>query len=239
MGKQLELFPELDLESKEPIQYDHGSGQFINKFSEKKKEVPTRKPNALPPKTKTIQKFKDGSKPKYREENFNERLERMHYEYDNGPKPKHYDNPYIVDSENFKKPPKKFDSQDSSTFPSDRSQKQKISTWDLIVEDAKNNPGAMKEIRQILKDNYKTNPKLLTEKELAMIGRSKKQLKETIKGLTPVTPTPVVEIPKATPPPFDLNKYIKEQSDLRLKQEQEAYEKEYGKGGIPEILKPQ
>ena len=25
----------------------------------------------------------------------------------------------------------------------------------------------------------------------------------------------------------------------RLKQEQEAYEKEYGKGGIPEILKPQ
>jgi hypothetical protein len=26
---------------------------------------------------------------------------------------------------------------------------------------------------------------------------------------------------------------------LRLKQEQEAYEKEYGKGGIPEILKPQ
>ena len=239
MGKQLELFPELDLESKEPIQYDHGSGQFINKFSEKKKEVPTRKPNALPPKTKTIQKFKDGSKPKYREENFNERLERMHYEYDNGPKPKHYDNPYIVDSENFKKPPKKFDSQDSSTFPSDRSQKQKISTWDLIVEDAKNNPGAMKEIRQILKDNYKSNPKSLTEKELAMIGRSKKQLKETIKGLTPVTPTPVVEIPKATTPAFDLNKYIKEQSDLRLKQEQEAYEKEYGKGGIPEILKPQ
>ena len=40
MGKQLELFPELDLNSKEPIQYDHGSGQFINKFSEKKKEVP-------------------------------------------------------------------------------------------------------------------------------------------------------------------------------------------------------
>lgn len=236
MGKQLELFPELDLNSKEPIQYDHGSGQFINKF----KEVPVRKPNAVPPKTKTIQKYKDGSKPKFREENLNERLERIMYENgESNIKPKHYDNPFIVDSENFKKPPKKFDSQDSSTFPSDRSQKQKISTWDLIVEDAKNNPGAMKEIRQILKDNYKTNPKLLTEKELAMIGRSKKQLKETIKGLTPVTPTPVVEIPKPTTPPFDLNKYIKEQSDLRLKQEQEAYEKEYGKGGIPEILKPQ
>ena len=53
MGKQLELFPELDLNSKEPIQYDHGSGQFINKF----KEEPVRKPNAVPPKTKTIQKL--------------------------------------------------------------------------------------------------------------------------------------------------------------------------------------
>ena len=35
MGKQLELFPELDLESKEPIQYDGSSGQFFNKFVEK------------------------------------------------------------------------------------------------------------------------------------------------------------------------------------------------------------
>ena len=94
MGKQLELFPELDLNSKEPIQYDHGSGQFINKF----KEVPVRKPNAVPPKTKTIQKYKDGSKPKFREENLNERLERIMYENgESNIKPKHYDNPFIVD----------------------------------------------------------------------------------------------------------------------------------------------
>ena len=52
MGKQLELFPELDLNSKEPIQYDHGSGQFINKF----KEVPVRKPYAVPPKTQSLEK---------------------------------------------------------------------------------------------------------------------------------------------------------------------------------------
>ncbi len=45
MGKQLELFPELDLNSKEPIQYDHGSGQFINKFSEKKKVMLRQKKN--------------------------------------------------------------------------------------------------------------------------------------------------------------------------------------------------
>ena len=150
MGKQLELFPELDLNSKEPIQYDHGSGQFINKF----KEVPVRKPNAVPPKTKTIQKYKDGSKPKFREENLNERLERIMYENgESNIKPKHYDNPFIVDSENFKKPPAKYDSQADSTFPSNRSQKQKMMTWDLMLESAKGNPKEMKELRQILKDN--------------------------------------------------------------------------------------
>ena len=70
MKKQLELFPELDLSSKEPIIYDGASGQLINKFKEKEvgpfetalnnvqnkgKRVPVRKPNAVPPKTKTIQ----------------------------------------------------------------------------------------------------------------------------------------------------------------------------------------
>ena len=67
MKKQLELFPELDLSSKEPIIYDGASGQLINKFKEKEvgpfetalnnvqnkgKRVPVRKPNAVPPKTK-------------------------------------------------------------------------------------------------------------------------------------------------------------------------------------------
>ena len=238
MGKQLELFPELDLNSKEPIQYDHGSGQFINKF----KEGPVRKPNAVPPKTKTIQKYKDGSKPKFREENLNERLERIMYENgESNIKPKHYDNPFIVDSENFKKPPAKYDSQDDSTFPSNRSQKQKMMTWDLMLESAKGNPKEMKELRQILKDNYKSNPGSLTEKELSMIGKSKKQLKEQIKSLTPTPPavSKSTTIPNQQRVEFDLNKYIKEQSDKRLVQEQEQYEKNFGKGGIVEILKPQ
>ena len=61
-------------------------------FSEKKKEVPVRKPGAVPPKTPTIQKFKNGGAPvKPREETFNERLERLLYEYEDGPKPKHYE----------------------------------------------------------------------------------------------------------------------------------------------------
>ena len=62
---------------------------------------PTRKPNALPPKTKTIQKFSNGVN--VREERLDERLERLSYEYEDGPKPKHYDDPRIIDSENFKR----------------------------------------------------------------------------------------------------------------------------------------
>ena len=206
--KQLTLFPELDLKSDEPIIHDGSSGKFINKFVEKKNSVPVRKPNAVPPKTKTIQKFANGSKPNVRVERLDERLERMLYEYEDGPKPKHYDNPMIVDSENFKKPPKKYRADDPSTYPSNRDQKQKLSTWDLIVDNAKGNPREMREIRQILKDNYKSNPSLLTDKELKMIGKYKSK-------------APKVELPKVEPMPITFNRPITPTPDPeteRLKQ---------------------
>ena len=140
--KQLTLFPELDLDSKEPIQIDHSTNTFFNKMVEK----PVRKPNAVPPKTKTIKKpmSKGGSATPFqdaltniqkpRKENMSERIERMVYQYDGGPKPKHYDNPNIVDDENYGKRPKQFDNNDPSSYPSDRDQRQKLSTWDLILE---------------------------------------------------------------------------------------------------------
>ena len=90
---------------------------------------PTRKPNALPPKTKTIQKFSNGGN--VREERLDERLERLLYEYEDGPKPKHYDDPRIIDSENFKRRPVPFNNNDSSTFPSNRNQRQRMNTWEL------------------------------------------------------------------------------------------------------------
>ena len=65
-------------------------------IDDEKKEVPVRKPGAVPPKTPTIQKFKNGGAPVVpRSENLDERMQRMIYEYDGGPKPKHYDNPNI------------------------------------------------------------------------------------------------------------------------------------------------
>ena len=114
----------------------------------------------------------------------------------------------IVDSENFKKPPKKYRADDPSTYPSNRDQKQKLSTWDLIVDNAKGNPREMREIRQILKDNYKSNPSLLTDKELKMIGKYKSK-------------APKVELPKIDPMPITFNRPITPTPDPeteRLKQ---------------------
>ena len=124
-------------------------------IDDEKKEVPVRKPGAVPPKTPTIQKFKNGGAPVVpRSENLDERMQRMIYEYDGGPKPKHYDNPNIVDQENLKQPPKKFSSMDPSTYPSNRSQKQKINNWDFIMQSARGNPKEMKEVREILNKSY-------------------------------------------------------------------------------------
>ena len=143
---------------------------------------PTRKPNALPPKTKTIQKFSNGGN--VREERLDERLERLLYEYEDGPKPKHYDDPRIIDSENFKRRPVPFNNNDSSTFPSNRNQRQRMNTWELMLETAIGNPKEMKEIRSVLRDAYKSNPKNLTTQELKMIGK--------YKSPTPVEDKPII-----------------------------------------------
>ena len=106
----------------------------------------TRKPNAVPPGRRIIQKFGMGGK--VRQEDMQERLERLLYEYEDGPKPKHYDDPNIIDHENFKQRPVPFNNNDSSTFPSNRNQRQRMNTWDLMLETAKGNPKEMKEIRK-------------------------------------------------------------------------------------------
>ena len=142
----------------------------------------TRKPNAVPPGRRIIQKFGMGGK--VRQEDMQERLERLLYEYEDGPKPKHYDDPNIIDHENFKQRPVPFNNKDSSTFPSNRNQRQRMNTWDLMLETAKGNPKEMKEIRSVLRDAYKSNPKNLTTQELKMIGK--------YKSPTPVEDKPII-----------------------------------------------
>ena len=69
------------------------------------KNVAVRKPSAVPPKTKTIQKFKKGGKPKPREENELERIARIQYEYmpEKTERPKHMDDKNIYSYEDREK----------------------------------------------------------------------------------------------------------------------------------------
>ena len=52
-------------------------------------------------------------------------------------------------------------------------------------------------------------------------------------------PKAQVQEPKPVKPQKPLEQIIKEASDRRLKFEQDAYDKEYGKGGIPGLLRPE
>ena len=220
--------------------YDHSKGTIISdEKPEQLKDKKTRKPGALPSGTKTI-KYNTGGPVKQtpREENLNERLERLLYEYEDGPKPKHYDNPNIVDSENYKQPPKKYNSNDPSTFPSDRSQRQKMTNWDFIMQSARGNPKEMKDVREILNKSYKSNPDLLTDQELKMIGKYKSKNKVEL----PEIPKPIINIPEPTPPPKPtkpLSQIIKEGADERLKEEQRIYDERFGKGGITKLFRPE
>jgi hypothetical protein len=65
---------------------------------DKARREAVRKPNAVPPKTKTIQKFKKGGKP--RQENALERINRIKYEFgETKEKPAHLDNKNIYSFE--------------------------------------------------------------------------------------------------------------------------------------------
>jgi|TARA_R110002020_G_scaffold66553_1_gene174919 hypothetical protein len=210
------------------------------------KRKPVRKPNAVPPKTKTIIKAQSGGpvKPVVRKENLSERIQRMTYQYDGKPNdkpPPHYNNPYIIDEENYGKRPKPFDNNDPSTYPSDRDQRQKLNTWDLILETSKGDKEQMKEIRQTLNEEYKRNgKKFLSDKELKIIGRHPvQQIKLPEVNIPSSITNNTITPPKVQVPEKSLDQIIKEKADARLKREQEAYDKEYGVGGIPKILRPE
>ncbi len=263
--KQLSLFPELDLKSNEPIVHDGSSGKFINKFVEKEKgpfestldNIQGKKLNKAEKQIVKVARQPDSrgmfkklvkedeaqyKKSQIRKETMPERIDRMIYQYDSPArmkKPKHYDNPNIIDDENWKQRPKKFDNNDPSTYPSDRDQRQRLSSWDLIVESAKGNPSEMKEIRGILRDHYKSNPKSLTEKELKMIGQHKSQQIKLPEVKPFVDPRSMIQEQRPMVPEKTLDQIIKEKADERLKREQDAWDREYGNVGLAKILRPE
>ena len=113
-----------------------------------------------------------------------------------------------------------------------------MNTWELVKEDAKGDPEKMKEVRRTLKDSYKTNPNILSDSELKMIGKFKSKSKAPILD-NPLLIKPIVKTePKPVEPQIPLEQIIKQNADKRLAQEQKEYEKFFGTGGITELLKP-
>ena len=125
-------------------------------------------------------------KPKVRVETMSERIERLTYQYDeNDKRPIHLDNPLIVSQEdmtNRNLRPKQFSNMDPNSYPSNPKQKKALTTWEIMVDQAKNpkdkyDRESAKQVRETILDSWKkpTMRKYLGEDELELIGRSKKQ----------------------------------------------------------------
>tara|TARA_R110002167_G_scaffold151427_3_gene345386 strand:- start:1695 stop:2579 length:885 start_codon:yes stop_codon:yes gene_type:complete len=206
-----------------------------------KKDLKKEKPHYLyNPVTNNLDNVNDPNylkqKPKPRVETVLERIDRVQYEYgDSDKKPAHYNDPNIVDYENYKQPPRAFNSDDKSTYPSDRNQKQRLSTWDAMVQTAKT-PEEKREIREVLHRDYKKSKGAnMSDKELRMIGKHPDQLKELIKPI--VTPTPAPYVPPAQPK-IPLEEIIRRNADAKLRQQQLDHDYRYGKGGLASLSRP-
>ena len=186
----------------------------------------------------TLNNIQKKPAPKVRQENGEERVNRILYEYDDTgkvEKPAHYNNPNIVKFENWNKKPKPFRNNDASTFPSDVDQRQKISGWDLILNTAKT-PQEKRDVRETLRDHYKSlGPEFLDNKELRMIGKHPDQLKAMIAPI--VKPSePVVVAPRK--PQIPIEELIRRKADERLYREQQQHDRAYGKGGLASLTRP-
>ena len=126
-------------------------------------------------------------KPKVRQETSLERIQRFGYENSSDAtlkKPAHMNNPNIVTFENWGQRPKAFKHEDKSTYPSDMDQRQKMNTWDMLVESAKMDPQDenSKDTRRMLMKQYYNKEGLgreyMNDNELKLIGKHKSQLEK-------------------------------------------------------------
>ena len=233
MSKQLNLFPETEkqIAEKQMIKIAKQPNSNGKLFQKAVKDDEAEYKNL-------VQAKKGNPAPKVRQENEEERINRILYEFDDtgkAKKPAHYNNPNIVKFENWKRKPEPFRNDDASTYPSDIDQRQKLSTWDLMVKVAKT-PLEKKEIRETLKDHYKKHgPGLMDNKELRMIGKHPDQLKAMIAPI--VKPSePVVVAPRK--PQIPIEELIRRKADEKLYKEQQQHDMAYGKGGLASLTRP-
>jgi len=94
-----------------------------------------------------------------------------------------------------KLPPKKFDNNDPTTYPSNINQQRSLGTWELMLQSAKDDPKDPNSIdtKKMIRKIY-NNPKRrkeLGDDELKLIGRHKSQIAKQIAS-TPM-PTPIID----------------------------------------------
>jgi len=177
-----------------------------------------------------VPKVQPKVRPKVRVETMSERIERITYQYDeNDKRPKHLDDPLIVSQEdmtNRNLRPKQFSNLDPNSYPSNPKQKKALTTWEIMVDQAKNpqdkyDRESAKQVRETILDSWKkpTMRKYLGEDELELIGRSKKQLEikrikddEALKKLI----SPIAEYKPFIPSPIpNLNDYLNDKSLMK------------------------
>ena len=166
-------------------------------------------------------------KPKVRVETMPERIERITYEYDeNDKRPVHLDNPLIVSHEdmaNRNLRPKQFSNMDPKSYPSNPKQKKALTTWEIMVDQAKNpkdsyDRESAKQVRQTILDSWKkpSMRQYLGEDELELIGRSKKQLEAKRKiQEEQIKERPVYVEPIKYEPEVKLTDYIEEKASIK------------------------
>ena len=169
-------------------------------------------------------KFNSTSKkptPKVRQETASERIERITYEYDdNNKKPDHMNNPNIVTYENWGKRPKAFKHEDKSTYPSDMDQRQKMNTWDMLVESAKMDPkdeNSKDTKRMLMKQYYNKDQRgYMNDSELKLIGKHKSQLEKAKPIINISSFEPLLRpVPTPTPKPeISVDEIIKQKSGI-------------------------
>jgi len=163
------------------------------------------------------------NKPKLRQETSLERIHRIGYEHSSDAtlkKPEHMSNPNIIKWENWKQPPRKFDNQDKTTYPSDPDQKQRMSTWDLYVEKAKKFPGDAdsKDTRRMLMKQYynKDQKGMMTDKELKIIGKHKSQLEKPKPIIDVSSFEPLIKPHRPSPEPeVNINEVIRDRASMK------------------------
>lgn len=112
-----------------------------------------------------------------------------------------------------------------------------LSTWNMLKA-AADTPEAKKEIREIIRKDYKDNgPKDMDQDDLKWIGKGK------VQTIYPEIKVPHIDLnilERKTPPEpeISINQRIKVLADQRLKNEQRAWDYKNGRGGIAEMLRP-